>query len=126
MDLALKINKNDCIKVIAYADDIAVLVAGTDLGSVQTRAGNFLRALKGWARERGLTFSSGKSQALAFKSNYPLSFSVLFGNENIVWVDRVYLGVVIDKGKHFWAHVQTTAGKSDTLILRLRAATSAD
>jgi len=127
MDSALKINKEESIKVIAYADDIAVLVAGTDFESVKLKASDFLTALKGWAEERGLTFSSGKSQALVFKGNPMPIFSVPFGNENIVLVDKVrYLGVVLDKGRNFWAHIQSTAGKSDMLYSRLRAATSAD
>jgi hypothetical protein len=127
MEYALKLDRDDKVKVVAYADDIAVLVSGTDLGDVQARAGNFLAALLGWAGERGLTFSSGKSQALAFKGDLPPGFTIPFGNDEIVSAERVrYLGLIVDRRRNYWAHVQTVAGKSDALYSRLRAATSAD
>jgi Reverse transcriptase (RNA-dependent DNA polymerase)/Endonuclease-reverse transcriptase len=127
MEYALRIDRDDRIKVVAYADDIAVLVSGTSLGEIQTRAGNFLAALLGWAGERGLTFSSGKSQALVLKGNLPSDFTVPFGNDEIVSTERVrYLGLILDRRRNYWAHVQTVAGKSEELYSRLRTATSAN
>lgn len=127
LEHALRMDRDDRTKVVAYADDIAVLVAGTNLGDIQARAGNFLRALLGWAGERGLAFSSGKSQALALKGDLEPGFSIPFGNENITSAETVrYLGLIVDRRRNYWAHVQTVAGKSESLYSRLRAATSAD
>lgn len=118
MEYALRLNKDGSIKVVAYVDDIAVLVADTDLVSIQARAGGFLKALKGWTREKGIAFSSGKSQALTFKGNLSSIFSIPFGNESIVSVEKVrYLNVIMDKCRHFCAHIQTLAGKSDSFYL---------
>jgi len=126
MDRALKINEDARVKVLAYADDLAVLVSGTGLVDIQGRAGRTLVALNTWAAERGLTFSVSKSQVLPLKGGLEQGFSIPFGKENIISVGSVrYLCVELDSKRNFWEHVQSVAGKSEDLYSRLRAATSA-
>ncbi|KAE9523227.1 hypothetical protein AGLY_016374 [Aphis glycines] len=127
MDRALVTNDDDRVKLIAYADDLAVLIAGSDLGEIQGKARATLGALCDWASQRGLTFSASKSQAIPLKGGLRPGFTVPFGTEDIVAVCSVrYLGVELDSRRNFWAHVSQVAGKSDSLYSRLRAASSAD
>jgi len=127
MDRALVTNNDGRVKLVAYADDLAVLIAGSDLLDIQGTARATLGALRDWAELRGLTFSASKSQAIPMKGGLRPGFTVPFGAENIVAVGSVrYLGVELDSRRNFWAHVSSVAGKSDSLYSRLRAASSAD
>lgn len=60
MDALLKIKEPDHLKMIAYADDIAVLAGGAR----KETAIKWLVTIKRWADERGLTFSAAKSQTV--------------------------------------------------------------
>ncbi|KAL4091432.1 hypothetical protein QTP88_026124 [Uroleucon formosanum] len=127
MDRALVTNNDDRVKLVAYADDLAVLIAGSDLGEIQGKARATLGALRDWATLRGLTFSASKSQAIPLKGGLRPGFSVPFRADEIVAVSSVrYLGVELDSRRNFWAHVSIVAGKSETLYSRLRAASSAN
>ncbi|CAI6372470.1 unnamed protein product [Macrosiphum euphorbiae] len=127
MDRALVTNNDDRVKLVAYADDLAVLIAGSDILDIQGRARATLGALRDWAELRGLTFSASKSQAIPLKGGLRSGFTVPFGAQDIVAVDSVrYLGVELDSKRNFWAHVSIVAGKSESLYSRLRAASSAD
>lgn len=127
MDRALQANNSDRVKIVAYADDLAVLIADPDLVNLRRRAVTALDSLRGWAAERGLTFSAAKSHVLPLKGVIRPDFSVPFGIENIAAVDTVrYLGVQLDSRRNFWAHVESVAGKSEVLYSRLRALSSAN
>jgi hypothetical protein len=127
MNEVLRIERCERIKVVAYADDLAVLVAGTNLDVIRNRIYGFLESVRGWAAERGLTFSAAKSQAMSLKGGLKPGFTIPFGDETITAVSPVrYLGVEVDYKRNFWAHLQKVAGKSDALYSRLRAATSAN
>jgi len=127
MDRALVTNNDDRVKLVAYADDLAVLIAGSDLVEIQGKARATLGAFRDWAGQRGLTFSASKSQAIPLKGRLRPGFTVPFGTEDIMVVGSVrYLGVELDSRRNFWAHVKRVAGKSDSLYSRLRAASSAN
>lgn len=127
MDSALKIDRDERIKVVAYADDLAILIAGSKIGYIRERARGFLQALRDWAAERGLVFSAGKSQAVSLKGGLKPGFSIPFGDDMIVSASPVrYLGVQMDYKRNFWAHIQMVAEKSEGLYSRLRSLTSAN
>ncbi|VVC46018.1 Hypothetical protein CINCED_3A022103 [Cinara cedri] len=110
-----------------YADDLVVLIAGSDLGEIQGRAGTALGSFRGWVAERGFTFSAVKFYALPLKGVLQPGFSIEFGQDNIVAVSSVrYLGIELDSKRNFWAHVKSVAGKSEVFYSRLRTATSAN
>ncbi|KAL4082230.1 hypothetical protein QTP88_030161 [Uroleucon formosanum] len=89
MDRALVTNNDDRVKLVAYADDLAVLIAGSDLGEIQGKARATLGALRDWATLRGLTFSASKSQAISLKGGLRPGFTVPFGTDEIVAVGSV-------------------------------------
>lgn len=127
MDRALKSVGHDRVKVVAYADDLVVLAAGTDSLEVKNVVGETLDVLAGWARHRGLSFSVAKTKAMSMKGRFPAGFSIHFGEGTVGLENSVrYLGVELDQGRNFWAHVKSVAGKSEGLYSRLRAATSAE
>ncbi|KAL4101177.1 hypothetical protein QTP88_021197 [Uroleucon formosanum] len=89
MDRALVTSNDDWVKLVAYADDLAVLIAGSDLGDIQEKARATLGALRDWATLRGLTFSASKSQAIPLKGGLRPGFTIPFGVDEIVAVGSV-------------------------------------
>lgn len=127
MNDVLRIEKYDRIKVVAYADDLAVLAAGINLDVIRNRIYGFLASVRGYAVERDLTFSASKSQAMSLKGGLKPGFTIPFGDDLITAVSPVrYLGVEVDYKRNFWAHLSKVAGKSDSLYSRLKVATSAN
>jgi len=53
--------------MVAYADDLVVLVAGTNIGVIRRRVQIYVRRIMGWARDRELSFSVGKTQVMSLK-----------------------------------------------------------
>lgn len=100
MDRALKINNDDRVKVIAYANDLAMLVSGTGLEDIRDRAETILRTLNNWIAEIGLT-SVSKPQVLPLKDGLELGFSILFGIEDIISIGSVrYSCVELDSRRN--------------------------
>lgn len=64
MEVALGIHKEETTNIIAYADDLSVMVAVSRKNIAQSRAALILDRLIDWAEERGLTFSSSKMVAI--------------------------------------------------------------
>jgi len=56
MEQALRIVKDNQIKVIAYAVDLAVIVAGREIEDIIARVGIYLEKLKEWSCDRSLSF----------------------------------------------------------------------
>ncbi|KAL4091855.1 hypothetical protein QTP88_026470 [Uroleucon formosanum] len=104
MDRALVTQDDDRVKLIAYAYDLVVFMAGFDLIEMQGKVRAMLGALQYWPRLRGLIFSASKSQAIPLKGRLLPGFTVLFGMDEIVAVSSVnYLGVEL---RNFWAHLE--------------------
>jgi len=94
MEALLRTRFPEQVSIQAYADDIAISIAGPTRNSIVQRAALALTPVLEWAEARGLSFSATKSQALMTKGELAPGFSVAFGNDRIVSVDSVkYLGL---------------------------------
>jgi len=67
MDAALSAQRDERVKIVAYAEDLAVLTAGTNLEVSKKRVYGQIQALMVWAAERGLQFSAAKTQVMKLK-----------------------------------------------------------
>jgi len=109
------------VTIIAYADDIVISVAANTRRSLVDRAQEVLVPVRAWAEERGLRFSAQKSVAMLTKGTLVPGFTLTFGEDRIVTVDRVkYLGIWIDQNRLFSHHIESLVGSSETLFSRLR------
>lgn len=80
MERTLAIHKEDNTKIIAYADDILVMVAASRTEIIQRRAALVLNRLIELAVERDLTSSPSKTTALSVKGGVKPIKSVRFGD----------------------------------------------
>ncbi|KAL1952476.1 hypothetical protein VTO42DRAFT_5284 [Malbranchea cinnamomea] len=106
---------------MGYADDIALLSAGTSLeDNVQILQEDF-KLLNSWAADEGLTFDTGKSELAYFthrRCNNNPAIELDTGAEahsiNAALLDSAvhYLGIWLDRKLSFRKHVDTIAAKA--------------
>lgn len=90
----LRLEFSEHVSIQAYADDIAISVAGATRAALIQRTEQVLFPVMDWAEARGLVFSAAKSQVLMTKGHLTFGFTIAFGNDRIASVDRVkYLGL---------------------------------
>jgi len=99
---------------------------------VERRVKVTLEKLEIWAQERGLKFSSDKSNAMIFKGNLDeglnnVNLDIKTNISTIILKDKIkYLGVILDRNRKFNEHLKYISNKSEELYSRLRRITSAD
>lgn len=121
MEAILRVELPTYATIQAYADDIAISVAGPTRASLVRRAEQALIPATDWARSRGLSFSPSKSQAMVTKGDLVPGFTVGFGNDRIVSVDKVkYLGIWLDPCRSFKIHLEKLLNMELALFSRLR------
>lgn len=124
---ALSIDTGDNATMVAYADDIILLVAGSNRATLKQDSGAILRELGAWANRYTLTFSEAKCQALILKGRFKSPFNIDFGRRKIKTVKEVkYLGVWISEGGNFREHIKNLRNKCDEMFSRLRSAVGRD
>lgn len=125
MDKALRLHITSKMKMIAYADDLAIAVAATNIQIAQDRIPLILDRVIGWAEERGLNFSSQKTQVMTLKGGLKPGYQIKFGNDSIdSWSSVKYVGVLIDYERNYWNHLKKVSNKSESMYSRMSAATS--
>lgn len=96
--------ERDGVKVVAYADDVAILISGKFLDTLSDLAGRAIRKLDVWAREKGLNVNPGKTEMVLFtNSNNIRNFKNprLKGERIELKAHAKYLGVILDS-KLLW------------------------
>ncbi|VVC36607.1 Endonuclease/exonuclease/phosphatase,Reverse transcriptase domain,Zinc finger, CCHC-type [Cinara cedri] len=123
MDRALKLHRHDRSKIVAYADDLAVVTAGTNINIVRDRLSPMLDRLVNWASERGLSFSPMKTNVMTLKGGLKPGYSINFGNSAVISCSPIrYLGIQLDYKRTFWDHILYVGRKSEDMYTRLRTA----
>lgn len=122
MDKLLKTDTGDKTDLVAYADDLAVLVAGETRKEVIKETEKFLRVPVDWAKERGLKFSKEKSVMVPLKGGLVPGFTASFGEDRIKAVNEVkYLGIIISEGLSFVKQVIRVSRTSQEMFSRLKS-----
>ncbi|CAI6371903.1 unnamed protein product [Macrosiphum euphorbiae] len=119
------------IKVIAYADDIALLVGAAKHDTVVARTEKYLDKIKSWASTYNLSFSPTKTQVMSIKGGVKPGYEVGFGTDVAgprITADGTvkYFGVILDPREGYWGHVESLTEKSKSLYSRLRNLASAN
>lgn len=127
MDKVLKVHLSDKMKMVAYADDLAIVTAATNIKIAKERISHLLDRVIQWADDRGLKFSSQKTQVITLKGGLKPGYAIRFGNDLVILRSPVkYLGVQVDYKRNFWDHLMETSAKSESMYSRMRSATSAN
>lgn len=91
--------RNKGVRIVAYADDVAVLVTGKDLQTISDLMKAYLREITEWAEENGLGVNPEKTVLVLFTRRYKIpSFRPpkVRGQTLTLSQEAKYLGVILD------------------------------
>ncbi|KAF0710064.1 Uncharacterized protein FWK35_00033202 [Aphis craccivora] len=121
MDPLLKSSLPDNTHIVAYADDIALLIAENTRKGIIRKTESALDIVTSWAEKRGLTFSREKSVIVPLKGGLAPGFTARMGSERIRSVDATkYLGLHLGSGLTFGGHAIQLLGSSIDMFSRLK------
>ena len=116
--LNLDYSKN--AKVIAYADDLIILVKGSNQVEVENYAYIEKQKVAKWARNNKLSFNDQKSKVMIVTKKKPKDrrdIEISLSNKKLQQADTIqYLGITIDRRFHFSQHTDKITGKSIKII----------
>jgi len=122
MDPLLKENFPRDTKVVAYADDIALLVAGNTRQEIINKTETALNTIVAWATYRGLKFSKEKSVMIPLKGGLVPGFTAEFDEGRIKSVQETrYLGLQLSAGLSFQSHAIKLLESSADVFSRLKS-----
>lgn len=108
--------------LIAYADDLAVVITGWTEEELIRDAEETLSVIERWFKKKELEIAFHKTEATITKGRYTikrLEFS--FGNHKIQTQQALrYLGVMIDRNLRYSAHAQYVVEKAERSITALK------
>lgn len=108
--------------IVAYADDIALLVSGNTRNSIKNTTEEALRIVSVWGHRRGLSFSKEKSMMIPLKGGLVPGFTVAFGDGRIKSTSETkYLGLQLGADLDFAGHAIKLLGSSTDTFSRLRS-----
>jgi len=114
-------------EIIAYADDLALLISANTIDDLERHARDMLDQATDWAAAHKLEFSSGKSQALIMKGKMQTLPALRLCGDPIEFQPVVkYLGVSIQQNGKYNTHIRETADKTAELFSKLRSITQAE
>ena len=123
-DLAKEVPES---KIVAYADDAAILVSASNLETLQTRIEKILQQVQEWYTSNGLLINPSKTEYMVLGKGNIMEINVKEGDNNIPIQSKKHLkvlGVTIDQRLSWNEHV-TTIKKKTTNAIRNIARTSA-
>jgi len=114
----LKYTKNT--KVIAYADDLLILVKGKSQVEVENYANIETQKLAKGARNNKMSFNDQKSKVTIITRQNPKNrrdFKMFLNNKKLEQEDTLkYLGITIDRRFNFNQHIDNVTGKCIKII----------
>lgn len=120
----LKIFDNKHIKIIAYADDVVIIVCGLFLSTISERVTQGLTILSKWAREADLGVNPAKTELVLFTRRYKIpSFKLptLDGVSLQLSPKAKYLGVILDSRLNWRLNTTERISKSQTAYYACRS-----
>jgi ribonuclease HI len=108
-------------KIIAFADDLAILTHGKTLTEAEVYANSDLAKIENWARENKMQFNESKSKAMLItRKRSRNDINIYLNNRKLEQVTEMkYLGIYFDSRLTFHKHIEHIAQKSRTLIYML-------
>lgn len=113
-DGLLRVEMPKGASVVAFADDVAILVASRTPEGLQITGEEALRRAKRWLDGAGLTLAVQKTEAVLFTRKRRLTEPILtLDGYRVPFSDSVrYLGVWLDKKLTFSTHIDKAAAKA--------------
>jgi endonuclease/exonuclease/phosphatase family metal-dependent hydrolase len=116
-DGLLKVNMPEEARLVAFADDVAILVTAKRTESLRLAGEEAIRRVKGWLDSNGLQLAVHKTEAVFFTRRRKLLPPKLEVDNFVVPFSRSlrYLGVQIDDKLRFTEHVEKAASKATAI-----------
>jgi hypothetical protein len=105
--------------VIAYADDLMILVKGTTQVEVENYANIETQKVAKWARNNKTHFNDQKSKVMLItrQPKNKRDFKIFLNNKKLQQEDTMkYLGITIDRRLNFNVHIDNITGKCIKII----------
>ena len=114
--------RNRGFHVQAYADDVAILVTGTNMLWIKGRAQKALNIASNWAHNQELQFSSKKTEIVLFTNKRKADFGTLRlnGRQLEISKEATLLGVTHDSNLTWKPHITRIARKATAALLQCR------
>ena len=110
----------DTAGVVAYADDVAILVSANSRLELQTKAQNVMNTLEKWCSSNKLNISVEKTKYSILKGKLLRGPSIKLNNKNIKRAESFkYLGINIDEGLNYNNHIKIICQSALKIINRL-------
>ena len=110
-------------RLIAFADDLLVLIRGKSVLDAENYAKQDLKKIENWARENKMHFNENKSNVLLVTTKTSGDYRTLniyLNNKRLEQVSELkYLGIYFDSRFSFDRHVDYIAGKCTPIIKML-------
>ena len=99
--------------VIAYADDIAIVISGNSRTELENKAKITLDNLQTWCKQNKLQLSKEKTVYMLLKGNLQRNPTIRTGDFSIKRVKTTkYLGLLLDEKLNFTEHIKYICNKS--------------
>jgi hypothetical protein len=103
------------VKLIGYADDLALVVTGETCLEVEARANSAIQRICGWMEEHHLDLAAEKTEAVMLRGRRrcePITFEV--GGIRVAPKSSIkYLGVRIDENLRYKGHIEEVATRAE-------------
>lgn len=107
--------------MIAFADDLALIVGGRDEETLTRNGNKCLEEINMWMKEHELTLAPAKTEAVIVKGGRRREH-VTFNLDRVTIIPKRfirYLGVIIDEKRNFGEHIRMTTSKAEKRVAAL-------
>lgn len=120
-DGLLKIKLRRDVYLVAFADDIGVIIIEKDLEKMSDIANDTLRDMNKWYNSEGLELAPHKSESLLLTGRkHPRGIQVSIGNDHIpIRRKAKYLGVIFEDNQVFKQHINAATEKASNYAMHL-------
>ena len=114
--------RNRGFHVQACADDVAILVTGTNMLWIKGKAQKALNIASNWAHNQELQFSSKKTEIVLFTNKSKPAFGSLRlnGRQLEISKEATLLGITLDTKLTWKSHITRIARKTTAALLQCR------
>ncbi|KAL4121031.1 hypothetical protein QTP88_013616 [Uroleucon formosanum] len=107
-DDLLRLELHDSVKLVGFADDIALVITAPNAGLLENIGNSALRSIDRWMQNNGLQVAPQKSEAVVLTNKWAYRDPVftLGGQQISVKPSMRYLGVQLDKRLNFGDHIR--------------------
>lgn len=113
LDDLLRLPKPDGVTVVAYADDVTLVIEASSRASIEHKCSTVLHSVSEWGTRNRLTFSPAKSQTMTIKGRFKRAPTIKLDGASVASVSTAkLLGVYIDDARSYASHASFMGEKA--------------